>query len=73
MMNTAQIEQYWQRYLKTLLVEIETQSAYLVAQFGDSPELVNELGQLVINSVKTATCSALWEWAASGSTPRSLE
>jgi hypothetical protein len=51
MMNTAQIEQYWQRYLKTLQ---------------------NELGQLVIDSVKTATCSALWEWEASGSTPRSL-
>jgi uncharacterized protein YhfF len=68
-MNTVQIEQYWQRYLKTLQAQIETQSAYLVDQFGDSPELANELGQLVIDGVKTATCSALWEWEASGSAP----
>ncbi|MEB3281390.1 MAG: hypothetical protein VKK42_20950 [Lyngbya sp.] len=40
-MNTAQIEQYWQRYLKTLQSKIETQSAYLVDQFGDSPEQMN--------------------------------
>ncbi|MCG8365225.1 MAG: ASCH domain-containing protein [Pseudanabaenales cyanobacterium] len=27
----------------------------------------NELGRLVLDGVKTATCSALWEWEAEGS------
>jgi uncharacterized protein YhfF len=34
--------------------------------FGDGPELADRLGALVLAGVKTATCSALWEWQASG-------
>lgn len=30
--------------------------------FGDSPRMADELGALVANGTKTATCSALWEW-----------
>ncbi len=40
---------------------------YDVTQFGDQPELANQLVQLVLDGVKTATCSALWEWQAEGS------
>jgi len=60
------IEQYWQRYLDTLPQERRGDSNYLVDQFGDIPELANELGQLVLDGLKTATCSALWEWEAEG-------
>jgi uncharacterized protein YhfF len=35
--------------------------AYWVNQFGDRPQLANELAQLVLAGTKTATCSALWE------------
>ena len=34
--------------------------------FGDGPELADRLGSLVLAGVKTATCSALWEWEAAG-------
>jgi uncharacterized protein YhfF len=30
--------------------------------FGDSPEMADELGQLVLSGTKTATCSLLWEY-----------
>lgn len=38
----------------------------MAVQFGDSPELANSLGALIVSGVKTATCSALWEWEAEG-------
>jgi uncharacterized protein YhfF len=34
--------------------------------FGDNPALADELGQLVYDGVKTATCGALWEWEYDG-------
>jgi len=58
------IEEYWQNYLKSLPQDIKTDLAYLVDRFGDTPELANELGRLVLDGIKTATCSALWEWEA---------
>ena len=33
-------------------------------QFGDSPEQADVLGHLIVTGVKTATCSALWEYEA---------
>jgi uncharacterized protein YhfF len=30
--------------------------------FGDTPEMADELGQLVLSGTKTATCSLLWEY-----------
>ncbi len=36
-------------------------------QFGDHPQLADQLVQLVLAGIKTATCSALWEWEAEGS------
>ena len=63
-MNATTIEQYWQNYLKTLSEEAVANQSYEADQFGDTPELANELGQLVLDGRKTATCSALWEWEA---------
>jgi uncharacterized protein YhfF len=34
--------------------------------FGDSPEMADELGQLVLSGTKTATCSLLWEYEQEG-------
>ncbi|MEZ4707622.1 MAG: ASCH domain-containing protein [Caldilineaceae bacterium] len=34
--------------------------------FGDSPQMADELGRLVYDGVKTATCGALWEYEHDG-------
>jgi uncharacterized protein YhfF len=62
--HSIPITEYWQRYLQTLPAETRIYEPYGVDQFGDIPELADELGQLVVNGIKTATCSALWEWEA---------
>jgi len=61
------IEQFWQVYLADCPEDAAGQSAYVAEPFGDNPQLADELGQLIVQGVKTATCSALWEWEAEGS------
>ncbi|MEM6839767.1 MAG: ASCH domain-containing protein [Cyanobacteria bacterium P01_C01_bin.120] len=63
-MNSSAIAQYWQDCLQASTSAAPHGEGYLVEQFGDSSELANELGQLVRSGIKTATCSALWEWQA---------
>ena len=66
-MNKTLIEGYWQSYLDTLPANSPLrQRTYVAEQFGDSPELADELGALIVAGTKTATCSALWEWEAEG-------
>lgn len=61
------IEAYWQKYLAGLgETHPDRAEDYIVDSFGDSPELAEELVALVLAGVKTATCSALWEWQAEG-------
>lgn len=68
-MNKSEIEQYWQLYIKTLPDDAEADATYFVEQFGDTAELANDLGQLVLDGVKVATCSSLWEWEAEQADP----
>lgn len=68
-MNSALLQRYWQRYLQARPADVEADRPYQVDQFGDTPELADELGQLVLDGTKTATCSALWEWEAEQSPP----
>ena len=35
---------------------------YAAEGWGDSPEMADELGALIADGTKTATCSALWEY-----------
>jgi uncharacterized protein YhfF len=67
-MNNLQIEQYWQAYWSTRSAPAASNETYIISQFGDSPLLMDELTQLVLEGTKTATCSALWEWEAEEST-----
>ncbi len=64
-MNKQAIETFWKTYLQSLPVAqkrpIEMPEAW---GFGDSPEMADELGRLVVEGVKTATCSAVWEYEA---------
>lgn len=66
-MNKKQLQQYWQAYLASLSKASSSIECYEAEQFGDNPALANELGNLILEGVKTATCSALWEWEAEGS------
>lgn len=68
MNDTNRIDAYWQKYLTGLgPAHPDRAEGYIVDSFGDSPELAEELVALVLAGVKTATCSALWEWQAEGS------
>ena len=61
------IQSYWQKFLSTLPVDSPYHSkTYAKGGYGDSPELANELIQLILIGRKTATCGALWEWEDEG-------
>ena len=61
------VEAYWQRFLASLPPDSPYRSKSYVAEgWGDSPEMADELGALIAQGIKTATCSALWEWEAEG-------
>jgi uncharacterized protein YhfF len=69
-MTSDAISQYWQAYLDTLPPDAaHHQAMYTAEAFGDNPALADELGTLIVQGVKTATCSALWEWEFDGETP----
>jgi uncharacterized protein YhfF len=64
-MDNDRIETYWRNYLKTLPTSSPVRDErYLAEGWGDSPGLANELGALIADGTKTATCSALWEYEA---------
>ena len=60
-------EEYYRQYLKSIGRENDFNSGdFMVDSFGDSPELADKLLEPVLSGLKTATCSALWEWEAEG-------
>ena len=59
--------QFWQNYQTDHPDETTPQEHYVAERFGDNPQLADELVALIVQGVKTATCSALWEWQAEGS------
>lgn len=64
---TSTSEEFWQAWLATLPDDASARHAtYVVEPFGDNPALADELVTLVLAGVKTATCSALWDWEAEG-------
>jgi uncharacterized protein YhfF len=65
-MNQQIIENYWQAYLATISHNSSANQKYDVSQFGDNSCLANQLSDLVVKGIKTATCSALWEWETEG-------
>ena len=66
-MTQETIEAYWQAFLSTLPGESPYRTKPYVAEgWGDGPAMADELGALIVQGTKTATCSALWEWEAEG-------
>jgi uncharacterized protein YhfF len=61
------ITAYWTNFLGTLPADSPTRDEPYVAEaWGDSSEMADELGALIASGIKTATCSALWEYEAEG-------
>jgi uncharacterized protein YhfF len=66
-MTSDGVTDYWQTYLDTLPPDSPVRTERYVAEgFGDNAVMADELGSLVVQGIKTATCSALWEWQAEG-------
>jgi uncharacterized protein YhfF len=65
--NEELINAYWQKFLSTLPQDSSYRTkTFSEGGYGDSPELMDELIQLVLEGSKTATCGSLWEWEAEG-------
>jgi|SRR5581483_2042912 uncharacterized protein YhfF len=56
------IQEFWQAYRASLGDAAPGEEAYQAWSFGDSPEMANELGQLVVDGAKTGTASLAWEY-----------
>jgi uncharacterized protein YhfF len=66
-MTKETIKKYWEEFLASLPPDSPYRSKSYVAEgWGDSPALADELGALIVQGTKTATCAALWEWEAEG-------
>ena len=66
-MNADRVEIYWRSYLDTLPADsLVRDEEYVAEGWGDSLEMADELGALIADGTKTATCSALWEYEAEG-------
>lgn len=60
-------QEFYIQYLTSLGKEPDLKPGdFIVDKFGDSPEMADELLKPVISGLKTATCSALWEWVHEG-------
>lgn len=69
-MNTPEIESYWQDFIDGQPGASPYRGcSYIVEAWGDSPAMADELGALIAQGIKTATCSAVWEWEAEGENP----
>ncbi len=69
-MNDPRIQDFWQRYLNTLpATHPHRQKTCQAWPFGDSPALADELAALVLQGVKTATASSVWEFEHDGENP----
>ena len=65
--DKKRVEAYWQAFLATLPLDSPYRDkSYTQDAFGNSPEMADELGALVVQGIKTGTCSALWEWETEG-------
>ena len=66
-MTEENTKTYWQKFISILPLDSPYRTkAYNAEGWGDSPEMADELGELIARDIKTATCSALWEWEAEG-------
>lgn len=63
-MTHTHIEAYWEQFLAAH--PEHRGKPYIAEPFGDNPALADELGNLVLSGLKSATCSAVWNYEAEG-------
>jgi uncharacterized protein YhfF len=67
MKQDKRINEFWQRYLISLPErEKPVSGQYEVWHFCDTEEPANQLVQLVLQGIKTATCGMVWSYEAEG-------
>lgn len=57
------VEEFWQDYIDSLTDDDPRPEDYQAWSFGDTPEMADELGKLVVEGTKTGTASLAWEYA----------
>jgi uncharacterized protein YhfF len=62
----ALIKAYWDTFLENLPPGDPPPSNYDSWGFGDSPEMADKLGALVLQGIKTATASLVWAYEVEG-------
>jgi uncharacterized protein YhfF len=66
-MTKETVTNSWEQFLSRLPSDSPYRTKTYVAEgWGDGPAIADELGTLIVQGIKTATCSALWEWEAEG-------
>ncbi|MFC5970909.1 ASCH domain-containing protein [Halomarina salina] len=63
---TPSVDEFWSAFLDGVPDESAPDGYDNVFSFGDSPELADELGALVVAGEKTATAEARWTFEAEG-------
>ena len=63
-MSHSTIETYWENFLTAH--PTYRGKPYIAEPFGDNPALADELGNLVLSGLKSATCSSVWEYETKG-------
>jgi uncharacterized protein YhfF len=66
MSRENEIERVWQAYLNSLPEVSAAPGTYEAWSFGDNPDMADELADLVLRGIKTATAGLLWEYEAEG-------
>jgi uncharacterized protein YhfF len=61
-----QAEELWRAYLASLPAGSTLPDRYEAWAFGDNPAMADELADLVLRGIKTATASLLWGFEADG-------
>ena len=67
-MINEQVQAFWRAFLQSNACPpgVCEEDVPPALPFGDHPALADELGQLVYDGLKTATCGALWEYEYDG-------
>lgn len=66
-MTKETVQIYWEQFLSSLPPASPYHAkTYIAEGWGDGPAMADELGTLIAQGIKTATCSSLWEWEAEG-------
>jgi uncharacterized protein YhfF len=65
MVIPSNVQSMWRAYLDAVH-DADESRFYEAFSFGDSPEMADELGQLVLAGVKRATAGSVWSYESAG-------